>query len=155
MTKEDVGRERLASRKASEPQQHSMERRSQVGATLPTAESAADRRESVPKQAADPKPSREQSTPSSKQDEAPAGRRAAKRKRTSRENGGAGPIRYFLTKPSSNGTPELDQEMPDEQQALITALKQDRHFVSVKEWRAKVDIKKGSPVIEKDPVVRE
>ena len=126
-----------------------------MGATSPTPESTADRPGPAPKQTPDPKPGREQSTPAGKQDESPAGRRAAKRKRTSRENGGAGPIRYFLTKPSGNGTPELDQEMPDEQQALITALKQDRHFVSVKEWRAKVDIKKGSPVIEKDPVVRE
>ena len=81
--------------------------------------------------------------------------RAPKRRRSPKESGGAGAIRYFLTKTTSNGTPELDQEMPDEHQALIAALKQDRSFVSVKEWRAKVDIKKGAPVIEKDPVVRE
>ena len=64
-------------------------------------------------------------------------------------------MRYFLTKTTSNGMPELDQEMPDEHQALIAALKQDRSFVTVKEWRAKVDIKKGASVIERDPVVRE
>jgi hypothetical protein len=45
--------------------------------------------------------------------------------------------------------------MSDEHQALIAALKQDRSFVTVKEWRAKVDIKQGAPVIGKDPVVRE
>ena len=67
----------------------------------------------------------------------------------------AGAIRYFLTKATSNGTPELDQEMPDENQARIAALKQDRSFVTVKEWRAKVDIKKGEPVIGKEPVLRE
>ena len=64
-------------------------------------------------------------------------------------------MRYFLIRTTSNGTPELDQEMPDEHQTLVAALKQDRSFVTVKEWRAKVDIKKGASVIEKDPVVRE
>ena len=82
-------------------------------------------------------------------------RRGRKRRRVPKEDGSAGTIRYFLTKTTSNGAPELDQEMPDEHQALIAALKQDRSFVSVTEWRAKVDIKKGAPVIEKDPVVRE
>ena len=77
-----------------------------------------------------------------------------KRRRAPKESAGAGAIRYFLTKATSNGTPELDQEMPDEHQALIAALKQDRSFVTVKEWRAKVDIKKGAPVIGKDLVVR-
>ena len=85
----------------------------------------------------------------------PGGRQASKRRRAPKESGGAGAIRYFLTKATSNGTPELDQEMPDENQALVAALKQDRSFVTVKEWRAKVDIKKGEPVIGKDPVLRE
>jgi hypothetical protein len=85
----------------------------------------------------------------------PGGRQASKRRRTAKESGGAGAVRYFLTKATSNGTPELDQEMPDENQARIAALKQDRSFVTVKEWRAKVDIKKGEPVIGKDPVLRE
>jgi hypothetical protein len=102
-----------------------------------------------------PKPNRERSALGGKHDEQPGARRAPKRRRTAKESGGAGAIRYFLTKTTSNGTPELDQEMPDEHQALIAALKQDRSFVTVKEWRAKVDIKKGAPVIERDPVVRE
>ena len=38
--------------------------------------------------------------------------------------------RYFLTKPNSNGKPEFDEEMPDENQAMIEALKRDRHFVT-------------------------
>jgi hypothetical protein len=126
-----------------------------LGTTAATQEAAADRRESEPRHAPAPKPSREHGTPGGKHDELPGGRRAPKRRRSQKENGGTGAIRYFLTKTASNGTPELDQEMPDEHQALIAALKQDRSFVTVKEWRAKVDIKKGAPVIEKDPVVRE
>ena len=120
-----------------------------------TATTQPDRRESEPRPAPATKPSRERGTPGEKHDEQPGGRRAPKRRRSPKESGGAGAIRYFLTKSTSNGTPELDQEMPDEHQALIAALKQDRSFVTVKEWRAKVDIKKGAPVIEKDPVVRE
>ena len=120
-----------------------------------TATTQPDRRESEPRTAPATKPSRERGTSGGKHDEQPAGRRASKRRRSPKESGGTGAIRYFLTKTTSNGTPELDQEMPDEHQALIAALKQDRSFVTVKEWRAKVDIKKGAPVIEKDPVVRE
>ena len=124
-----------------------------MGTTAATQEAAADRRESEPRSASEPKPSREQGAPGGKRNQQPGGRRAPKRRQG--ESGNAGVMRYFLTKTTSNGTPELDQEMSDEHQALIAALKQDRSFVTVKEWRAKVDIKQGAPVIGKDPVVRE
>ena len=126
-----------------------------MGTTAATQEVAPDRRESEPRR--DPRPSPPGSVPrpvvstrNSRQCGA-AESAGARRKKTE----APGTIRYFLTKTTSNGAPELGQEMPDEHQALIAALKQDRSFVSVKEWRAKVDIKKGAPVIEKDPVVRE
>jgi hypothetical protein len=125
-----------------------------LGTTAATQEAAADRRESEPRGASEPKPSREHGAPGGKREQ-PGGRRAATRRQGPKDSGNAGAMRYFLTKTTSNGTPELDQEMPDEHQALIAALKQDRSFVSVKEWRAKVDIKQGAPVIGKDPVVRE
>jgi len=67
----------------------------------------------------------------------------------------AATARYFLTKPTSNGKPEFDEEMPDENQAMIEALKRDRHFVIVTEWRSKVDVSRGAPVIEKESVRRE
>jgi hypothetical protein len=116
---------------------------------------APDRRESEPRRASEAKPTREHPVPGGKHEEQPAVRRGGKRRRVPKEDGSAGTVRYFLTKTTSNDAPELDQEMPDEHQALIAALKQDRSFVTVTEWRAKVDIKKGAPVIEKDPVVRE
>ena len=125
-----------------------------MGTTAATQEVAADHLESEARKAFDPKPGRERATTGSKHEEQPAGRHTMKRRRTPKEGVGAGAMRYFLTKATSNGTPELDQEMPDEHQALIAALKQDRSFVTVKEWRAKVDIKKGAPVIGKDLVVR-
>ena len=126
-----------------------------MGTTAGIQEAEADRRESEPGSASEPKPGRERATPGGKRDQQPGGRRAPKRRQGSKEIGRVGAMRYFLTKTTSKGTPELDQEMPDEHQALIAALKQDRSFVTVKEWRAKVDIKQGAPVIGKDPVVRE
>ena len=40
--------------------------------------------------------------------------------------------------------------MPDEHQALIAALKADRSFVTVEEWTAKVDRRKGVTVLGKE-----
>jgi hypothetical protein len=124
-----------------------------MGTTAATQEVAADRKESDTKHSAEPRPIREQAAPPGKPEEQPAARRPSKRRR--KENGNGGAVRYFLTKAGSNGTPELAEEMPDEHQALIAALKQDRSYVTVKEWRAKVDIRKGEPVIGKDPVARQ
>jgi len=141
-------------RKATEPQSYSMERRMQVGATVATPESAADRREPEPRPAVESRPGRERSTSSPKPPADLGNRRGGKRRRASKDNEGAGTIRYFLTKPSSNGTPELDQEMPDEHQALLAAHKADRSFVTVEEWTAKADRRKGVTVLGKDPVAR-
>ena len=82
-------------------------------------------------------------------------RRGVGKRRTAKgaETGVA--ARYFLTKAGSNGRPELESELEDENQAMIEALKRDVTFVIVTEWRPKVDASvKGRPVIEKDPVPR-
>ena len=126
-----------------------------MGATVATPESAADRRESEPRPAGESRPARERSNSSVKPAEELGNRRGGKRRRASKDNEVTGTIRYFLTKATSNGTPELDEEMPDEHQALIAALKGDRSFVTVEEWRAKADKKKGVTVIGKDPVLRQ
>ena len=63
--------------------------------------------------------------------------------------------RYFLTKAANNGTPELDEELEDENHAMIEALKKDRTYLVVTEWRPRVDAPvKGRPVIEKEAVSR-
>ena len=77
-----------------------------------------------------------------------------KRRRASKDNESTGTIRYFLTKPTSNGTPELGEEMADEHQALLAARKADQSFVTIEEWTAKADRRKGVTVLGKDPVVR-
>jgi uncharacterized protein (DUF2461 family) len=49
----------------------------------------------------------------------------------------------------------LEREVEDENQAMIEALKLDRTFAVVTEWRPKADCsEKGRPVIEKEPVLR-
>ena len=126
-----------------------------MGATVATPEAAADRREPEPRPTVESRPSRERTNSTGKPAEETGSRRGGKRRRASKENEVAGTVRYFLTKPTSNGTPELDEEMPDEHQALIAALKGDRSFVTVEEWRAKADKKKGVTVVGKDPVVRQ
>jgi len=151
-TKEGRG-ERLVSRKAREPQSYSMERRMEMGATTATPEVAAERREAEPRLAGEPKPNWER-TATGKPSEETGNRRGGKRRRASKDNEATGTIRYFLTKPTSNGTPELGEEMADEHQALLAAHKADRSFVTIEEWTAKADRRKGVTVLGKDPVVR-
>ena len=44
--------------------------------------------------------------------------------------------------------------MPDEHQALLAAHKADRSFVTIEEWTAKADRRKGFTVLGKDPVIK-
>jgi hypothetical protein len=81
--------------------------------------------------------------------------RRGRRRRGSKPSGMAPIARYFLTKSSNNGIPELDRELNDENEALIESLKLDRTFAIVTEWRPKVDCSlKGRAVIEKEAVSR-
>ena len=119
-------------------------------------EAVADRREVDPRPTAEPRPAKAQGTPDA-QTGGPANRaaRTEEAEGLERHRPRRRTARYFLTKPSSNGKPEFDEEMPDENQAMIEALKRDRHFVIVTEWRSKVDVSRGAPVIEKESVRRE
>ena len=115
----------------------------------------AERREAEPRPSVEPRSARAPGTPDPKPEVRTAGRRGMKRRRSPKDADPATTPRYFLTKPSSNGKPEFDEELPDENQAMIEALKRDRHFVIVTEWRSKVDVTRGAPVIEKEPIRRE
>ena len=125
-----------------------------MGATVATPEAAADRREPEPRPTVESRPSRERTNSTGKPAEETGSRRGGKRRRASKDNEATGTIRYFLTKPTSNGTPELGEEMADEHQALLAAHKADRSFVTIEEWTAKADRRKGVTVLGKDPVVR-
>ena len=90
-----------------------------------------------------------------KEESTTGGRRRGRKTGASRAVKTTGVARYFLTKPAKDGTPELDRELSDENQAMIEALKQDRTFVAVTEWRPKVDCSvQGRPAIEKEAVFR-
>ena len=126
-----------------------------MGAVAEVAESTIERREPEPRApVTESRPARERTNPGTKPAEEPASRRGSRRRRISRDGESTGTIRYFLTRPSSNGTPDLGDEMPDEHQALLAAHKADRSFVTVEEWTAKADRRKGVTVLGKDPVVR-
>ena len=118
-------------------------------------EAAVERRETEPRPSAEPRPTRAHGTPDAKPDIRPPGRRGVKVRRRLKDTDIVVTARYFLTKPNSNGKPEFDEEMPDENQAMIEALKRDRHFLIVTEWRPKVDVSTGAPVIEKEQIRRE
>jgi hypothetical protein len=125
-----------------------------VANSTAASEVAAERRETEPRPSAE-RPTRAHVAPDTKPEVRPTGRRAGKGRRRTKDTDPAATARYFLTKPSSNGKPEFDEEMPDENQAMIEALKRDRHFVIVTEWRSKVDVITGAPVIEKEQIRRE
>jgi hypothetical protein len=128
------------------------ERRTDVGTTATTQDGTAERREPALNAAPQPRATRERTA--SRAGEEQTGRKAGKRRRSPKDGEGASTIRYFLTKLTANGTPELDQEMPDEHAALVAALKADRSFVTVEEWKARPDSRNGVTVIVKEPVVR-
>jgi hypothetical protein len=131
-----------------------MERRTPMGATVATPEVEADRREPEPRPTVESRPIKERTISTGKPAEETGSRRGGKRRRASKDNEATGTIRYFLTKPTSNGTPELGEEMADEHQALLAAHKADQSFVTIEEWTAKADRRKGVTVLGKDPVVR-
>ena len=126
-----------------------------MGNLTAVQEAIAERREAEPRPSVEPRPAKVHGTPDVKPEIRPAGRRGLKRRRAPKDTDAATTARYFLTKPNSNGKPEFDEEMPDENQAMIEALKRDRHFVIVTEWRSRVDVTRGAPIIEKEPIGRE
>jgi hypothetical protein len=122
-------------------------------------ETVTERPEALARSASDGKPSAElkgsRVEKGGKDEPSLWGRRGGRKRNASKTSKSAPVARYFLTKAASNGTPELDREVNDENQAMIEALKADRTFAIVTEWRPKVDCSvKGRPVIEKEAISR-
>lgn len=85
----------------------------------------------------------------------PPKRRGKKGNGSKAAEAGMDTTRFFLLKPGSNGTPELDREVDDENTALVEALKTGATFIILSEWRAAVDnATRGRPVITKEAVVK-
>jgi len=76
--------------------------------------------------------------------------------RRRRRNGSDPNLRYFLPKSgSSPAKPELGQEMANEGEALIEALKSGQMFFTVAVWKSVPEVNGGgSPVIVKQAVVQ-
>jgi hypothetical protein len=80
--------------------------------------------------------------------------RRGKRRRNTRGSESPSSVeRFFLLKDGSDGIPELDHEVEDENTAMVEALKTGRNFIILAEWRPTVDNStKGRPVVTKEPV---
>ena len=84
---------------------------------------------------------------------ASAARRWKRRKNAHGNESPSSVQRFFLTKNGSNGIPELDHEVEDENTAMVEALKTGGNFIILTEWRPTVDnATKGRPVITKEAV---
>ena len=84
---------------------------------------------------------------------ASAARRGKRRKNAHGNESPSSVQRFFLTKNGSNGIPELDHEVEDENTAMVEALKTGGNFIILTEWRPTVDnATKGRPVITKEAV---
>jgi hypothetical protein len=82
----------------------------------------------------------------------PALSTSTRRKRRNGDDGGV--RRYFLPKSgSSPATPELDQEVPSEGEALIQAFRSGQPFYTLTAWKAVPEVNGGgSPMIVKQAV---
>ena len=76
-----------------------------------------------------------------------------RRRRTERADGGG--ARYFLTKTTGTDKLELGEEVPTENDAMVTGFRSGGTFAVVTEWKTNVDLTDGHPVIKKEAVQRE
>ena len=83
--------------------------------------------------------------------------RRGKRRRITRSSESPSPVqRFFLAKTGSNGIPELDREVDDENTAMVEALKIGGTYIILSEWIPIVDnATKGRPLITKEAVSKD
>jgi hypothetical protein len=78
------------------------------------------------------------------------GRRGKRRAAQASTSGG--PLRFFLSKPETNGMPLLDQELGSEPEAMLESLKTGRSYFVVSEWRGSADLSKKVPQIRRESI---
>jgi hypothetical protein len=80
--------------------------------------------------------------------------RRGKRRRNTRGVESPSPVqRFFLTRNGNNAIPELEQEVEDENTAMVEALKTGGTYIMLSEWRPTVDnTTKGRPLFTKEAV---
>jgi hypothetical protein len=74
------------------------------------------------------------------------------KRRTSQSSTSGGPLRFFLSKPESNGLPLLEQELGSESEAMLESLKTGRSYFVISEWKGSADLSKKFPQIRKESV---
>jgi len=62
--------------------------------------------------------------------------------------------RYFLVKSAGAGQVELGEEVPTENDAIVTAFRSGGTYAVVTEWKTNIDLTDGRPVIKKEAVQR-
>jgi len=82
---------------------------------------------------------------------APSRSRKSKRRSASGPASGSG-VRFFLSKPESNGTPALDREFETEPEAIVESLKAGRSYFVISEWKGLADTSRRVPLIRKEAV---
>lgn len=80
----------------------------------------------------------------------PRGRRGGRRRSQAAQSGG--PLRFFLSKAGTNGTPLLEEELQSEAEAMLESLKTGRSYFVVSEWKSSADLSKKLPQIRKECV---
>ena len=93
-------------------------------------------------------------TPAISEPKPPARKRERARRRRTSPSDESG-TRYFLVKSSGEGQMELGEEVPTENDAMITSFRSGGTFAAVTEWKTNVDLADGQPVIKKEVVRRE
>ena len=84
--------------------------------------------------------------------EATAARGRRGKRRTSLPSNSGGPLRFFLSKPETNGLPLLEQELGSEPEAMLESLKTGRSYFVISEWKGSADLSKKVPQIRKESV---
>jgi hypothetical protein len=84
--------------------------------------------------------------------ETPAVRGRRGKRRTSQPSTSNGPLRFFLSKPETNGLPLLEQELGSEPEAMLESLKTGRSYFVISEWKGSADLSKKIPQIRKESV---
>ena len=79
--------------------------------------------------------------------------RSSRRPRNSSEEDGRNGARFFLAKAGSNGgSPVLEREITNENEALVESFKLGVPYYSVQEWRAVSDLSGKNPQLRRELV---
>jgi hypothetical protein len=84
--------------------------------------------------------------------EAPAVRGRRGKRRTAQPSTSGGSLRFFLSKPETNGLPLLEQEFGSEPEAMLESLKTGRSYFVISEWKGSADLSKKIPQIRKESI---